>query len=705
MEEKKVLSTDEIVAIENSAAYGLYHKLHPEATVEQFVEDKVSEMQGYLFAKKYNKALSPWEHFMKRTPSQRQEMLNSWNDEASREKESSSPVIIEPQAKEEKTLETPVSSKPKTVEEILAAKFEPSSLYDKPITEIYKAISKYSKNKLALDKILQDTVLMQAVGDFMQKFQRQEVAVTSDYKDALKYFCEKFVDDKDKPEISQLINDGWHLNADRYIDFEKDDNFQRLINNIPELKKEYDQTLSTEFNVEARLSSRQKIVDFARFMESGKKQIEMMDANNWEFMQKEYQEFPRLPSSVLQKYYDTQKQKDPKSDRMEMMERIVLYRIEDIKSKKWEISSQEEMQFLERFAQENPFDNEALNSRIKNIIKIALAEFKQKEEKAAQEKIEQPQAPVIAKDAPVISETITEKPQEIIDEKQVPVVKKRTIISQAPTTEAPENKKDEKITEDKPVEKPVIAEKKADPTWKDEIWSGWEEWAKKNNKAVAKYENEGNKEALSLKVFGNSEDQKKDLYEADITYASANEIMVKGRDGLVPDLSTFEEIVRTAKKNGPEIEFGAISSPEFKAKLLLVCLNDPEIKIINQPKMEDLKDISAELRKAIEEKLPPQEEKKYERKPYNRDRGNKENRDGDYRERKPREYRENRNDDDEGDARPPRRKYTPEQTAAYLEGKRQNKDGNNGERKHRYTPEQTAEYLAKKKKQEALVNN
>ena len=57
-----------------------------------------------------------------------------------------------------------------------------------------------------------------------------------------------------------------------------------------------------------------------------------------------------------------------------------------------------------------------------------------------------------------------------------------------------------------------------------------------------------------------------------------------------------------AKKSGRSISFGEIKSPEFKARLMLACLEN-DVKMKNIPTFTELKDIEPTTMKQINDKL------------------------------------------------------------------------------------------------------
>ena len=140
-------------------------------------------------------------------------------------------------------------------------------------------------------------------------------------------------------------------------------------------------------------------------------------------------------------------------------------------------------------------------------------------------------------------------------------------------------------------------------SWQGKTLSDWKDWGKKNNKFVQEYK-PTEKATLSFKVYDNAEKAKADEFDADITYRKENDVVVKGHKGKIPSDEVFAAIVAQAKKNGTDICFGDIKSSIFKAKLMLACLNDPEVKMVNRPKLSELTDLPEDLKAKLKEKLP-----------------------------------------------------------------------------------------------------
>lgn len=155
----------------------------------------------------------------------------------------------------------------------------------------------------------------------------------------------------------------------------------------------------------------------------------------------------------------------------------------------------------------------------------------------------------------------------------------------------------------------------ADENWKESTLKEWQNWAEKNNKVLAAYDDAEHKGNLSFRIYASKEDQEKDNFEADFSYSGPHNVTLKGKDGQVPADEYFDELVAKLKTaNGPQIEFGDIKSDEFKAKLLAACLRDKDIIVINGPNAKEVSGWSKELQdkvaKAANKDTPVQDEKK-----------------------------------------------------------------------------------------------
>lgn len=167
---------------------------------------------------------------------------------------------------------------------------------------------------------------------------------------------------------------------------------------------------------------------------------------------------------------------------------------------------------------------------------------------------------------------------------------KPVVISEGKEASQPSNEKTEEQSENNP---------SPSDDWKKSIIDEWNNWAEKNGKSIKTFidpEHTGN---LAFHVYNSEADQKANKPAAEISYTSPREVSVKGPDGKVPAPEIFTQILKNAKTNGPDIEFGENMSPEFKANLMLACLKDPDINIVNPPSEEEIKSWPKDLQSAV----------------------------------------------------------------------------------------------------------
>lgn len=168
--------------------------------------------------------------------------------------------------------------------------------------------------------------------------------------------------------------------------------------------------------------------------------------------------------------------------------------------------------------------------------------------------------------------------------------------------------------------------------WKESLLGEWKEWASRNGKEIKEFADPSNTGSLSFHIFEQGANQKEIEQATEVSYNSPRDLSVKGPNGGVPSPEVFAEILKNAKANGPDIEFGENMSPSFKANLMLACLKDPELHIVNPPSAEEMKSWPKELQQAVEAAMknaeksqtPKQPEK--ENKPKEeKDKGEKQN--------------------------------------------------------------------------------
>lgn len=585
-----------------------------------------------------------------------------------------------------------------------AETFDVNMLIGKSWDDINYIISKNKKNGFIMQKI--------ADHQEFKDYCKQQAEKFLDYKIALRDRDVKAVDvlwlygDLELEvihKIQERLEKNDYLSSDKFRDLATDKTFQLFAGHIEEIQEEMEMPVKGSDFI--RRHERQKLVDYIRFMEGGNKSKEMFEKGDWRFFQNEYNNFPKMRTPFLIELYKKAEEKTSNSDRQKLMGRIMFYRFDDINSGRRKLTDEEEMDALEQFIDSDIQEETA--AKVLEMVKAAreekAARLKEKEEKrkaqesavaekrAAQSKTVDKEngdkAAVTAPEAaqPEKKETKSQSVSVVVDEilsDDVPVQEKKdekasgvsnndaekiaaplTPPAKKITADKEENKDKEtpeKDEADKPEktaseadekDKPKDTDKEEDKepeNWREDTFSEWKNWGRTHHKWVASYNDENNKDGLSLKIFADKTDQTKDNFETQILYRKHNHITVKGKDGKVPGNDVFDGIIATAKNGSKQICFGNIKSDEFKARLMLACLIEPEIEMINAPKIEDLKNIPEELMEALKNPAKRKTEiANQKRKNLDRQKNSG--------ERKP--YRKS-----DG---APRREYTDEEKAAY----------------------------------------
>lgn len=116
-----------------------------------------------------------------------------------------------------------------------------------------------------------------------------------------------------------------------------------------------------------------------------------------------------------------------------------------------------------------------------------------------------------------------------------------------------------------------------------------------------------------------SEDENSPYYNATLTRKNGEELNIvatpenrislgskdKDKKPKIPDYKDFNDLALLAKKTGQKIIFGNIKSPEFKARLMLACLENG-IEMNNLPNFSELKGIEPETMERLKKKLKEQ---------------------------------------------------------------------------------------------------
>ncbi len=622
---KTEISSEEIEVIRNSAPYREFVKAHPDASPEKFIEEQIKDLQGYLFKKKYNRALTPLQHYLSLGSARRQELLAEWGasasavadnvrtDEAPNSPAEEKNMTDREKTEEKSSAEHPLPAEHNNQKEKEKAPRQEIRRYLKmdPAELLVNAFDYVVDDKgyiLAADKpmvlrLWNNEKFRTGWDNFIQKVENAEIALPRSklYTAAVAYICERLGREQAPKE---------HLQADRLIDFSTDRLLKDLAENIPELARDKDGNTP---------ENRQRIVDFMRFTESGKKSREAIRNKDWDFLRKEYIRFPKVPTQILFNIYQNQLQKEQNDehfnyllekftadsddkerllvllkavykddaghggDRAEMLRRIILMRFEDIRRGKWKISNDDELKAIEDFIRAEKERNADFAAKLE--INQAIANYKKK-------KAEKP-VPEEAEDtaAVIVREGIAAKGDESPQAAKPVSTECTEAAAEAETTGKPEHLSTEEKAETKAVKTASEAsdahessDDQATAVWQKKTVLSWKKWAQKNDKTVAEYVPEEDPQALGIKIYKDEAAQKAEQAETDILYKNPKEIVVTGKT----DVSLFENIVAEAKKNSPEIKFGEIKSPDFKAKLWLACLRDKDIKIIDAPKIKDL---------------------------------------------------------------------------------------------------------------------
>ena len=434
--EKTEISSEEIEVIRNSAPYREFVRAHPDASPEKFIEEHIKDLQGYLFKKKYNRALTPLQHYLSLGTARRQELLAEWGasapavaDNVRTDEAPNSPAEEKNVTDREKTEEKSRNEQPQPgehnnpKEEEKAPRQEIRRYLKMDPAELLVNAFDYDVDDkgyiLAADKpmVLQlwKNEKFRAEWDkFIQKVENAEIALPRSklYTAAVAYICERLGREQAPKE---------HLQADRLIDFSTDRLFKDLAENIPELARDKDGKTP---------ENRQRIVDFMRFTESGKKSREAIKNKDWDFLRKEYIRFPKVPTQILFNIYQTQLQKEQNDerfdsllekftayaddkerllvllkavykddagydgDRAEMLRRLILMRFEDIRRGKWKISNDDELKAIEDFIRAEKERNADFAAKLE--INRAIVNYKKKKaEKPVPEKAEDTAAVIV----------------------------------------------------------------------------------------------------------------------------------------------------------------------------------------------------------------------------------------------------------------------------------------------------------------------
>lgn len=471
------------------------------------------------------------------------------------------------------------------------------SLIEKSPYEIYKAIRDFDKKNgkgSAFAALSQNDEFSAFCSQQLSAFLNNCLALTKrDAENIDKWW--KFSNNNFSLEDIQKADakaaKGLFIRAERFLNMDTNPTFLKFVKNIPDIQDEMNMPQVAET---IRLNQRQKIVDFVLFMKSGKKSSELINNDSWEILIKEFNLFPKinirsltnLHSEIVK--YNTENPHQRRSEKEALLMRLLSYRLDNICKDIW-IPQIDEILFLENYLKDEKFNSSELVQKTLTKLLLLKEHAENEQQKASAPK---PVATVInfiqnSDDESTENENSQEQKNNISSEKPSEV---KVVADNKETSQKDSVKSSKKETA------PSL------DTWADKTLSNWENWAQKNNKIVQKY-NSSEPALLALKIFDTSDNINNDKFEAKIVYKSAHDIVLSGKDNKIPSDEVFAAIVAQAKKNGPEICFGDIKSDEFKARLMLACLNDPDIVMVNPPKFRDLIDIPSSLRHMLADKI------------------------------------------------------------------------------------------------------
>ncbi len=143
------------------------------------------------------------------------------------------------------------------------------------------------------------------------------------------------------------------------------------------------------------------------------------------------------------------------------------------------------------------------------------------------------------------------------------------------------------------------AETPVDDNWNEDYKNEWRQWATDNDKEFEDINIAGSENDVCIRLYDSKDKKNNGEYAAQISYKSPHNVTLKGYNGNTPDNKYFEQTVALAmKKNGPDIEFGDIKSPEFKAKLLAACYINGA-NPVNGPTEEEMSQWPKELQDMV----------------------------------------------------------------------------------------------------------
>lgn len=139
--------------------------------------------------------------------------------------------------------------------------------------------------------------------------------------------------------------------------------------------------------------------------------------------------------------------------------------------------------------------------------------------------------------------------------------------------------------------------------WEKDFMHDWREWAQQNNMAFEDSNLPTGRYDIAFRLYANDAKKKNGEYLAEISYKGPHNLTLHGYNGNTPPEIIFDRSVEVAMKNSPDIEFGDIKSPEFKAQLMAACYRKGA-NMLNAPQEDEIskwpKELQAMVHKAEE---------------------------------------------------------------------------------------------------------
>lgn len=135
-------------------------------------------------------------------------------------------------------------------------------------------------------------------------------------------------------------------------------------------------------------------------------------------------------------------------------------------------------------------------------------------------------------------------------------------------------------------------------SWKQEYMHDWREWAQQNNLVFEDSNVPTGRFDVSFRIYDSEEAKANKQFAAEISYKGPHNLALRGYNGKIPDDRFFDQSIVQAMKSGPDIEFGDIKSPEFKAKLMAACYRNGA-NMLNAPQEDEISKWPKELQDMV----------------------------------------------------------------------------------------------------------